>query len=281
METAEQLPYSRNEVTGQETNLDCSKGKSPRKEQSAEGGKVEEETLQDRSPNWNDLMEENTIPEAQPCDQEEEEDGETGQAKEQVEGRDEVICEGLRVGKSERIMKQGLGGIKIADKAEIAIKKKNLEGNKINHKNSFAVLDSLVLSSKFSMMGGSTITSNLDNFDLLKELEIARHNMNERAQNLDGSPDKVSVENLPLEEMKYIEWKSDTSDSSDIEGFQKVSRRKKKRNKKSRSPIIDNKPKGNSVQPVVGADSFEGEKSRFSSRYYLRKGVPSHYKYSK
>jgi hypothetical protein len=230
METAEQLPYNKNEATGQETNLGCSKGKSPHKEQSAEGGRVEEETLQDRSPNWNDLMEEeNTNPKAQPCDQEEEEDGETGQAKEQGEGRDEVIFEGLKVRKSERIMKQGLGGIKIADKADIAIKKKNLEGNKINLKNSFAVLDSLVLSSKFSKMGGSTKTSNLENFYLLKELEIARHNLNERAQNLDGRPDKVSVENLPLEEMKYIEWKSDTSDSSDTEGFQKVSRRKKEK----------------------------------------------------
>jgi endonuclease/exonuclease/phosphatase family metal-dependent hydrolase len=129
-------------------------------------------------------------------------------------------------------------------------------------------------------MGGSTKTSNLENFDLLKELEIARHNLKERARSLEREPDKVSVEDLPLEEMKFIEWKSDTSDSSDMEGFQKVARRKKKRNKKSRSPIVDNKPKGNSAQPVVGADPLEGEKSRFSSRYYLKKGVPSHYKYS-
>jgi hypothetical protein len=193
------------------------------------------------------MEEENTKPEAQSCDHEEEDDGETRQAKEQAEGRDEILFEDTKVRKSERIMKQGLGGINIADKADIAIKKKNLEGNKINLKNSFAVLDSLVLSSKFSKMAGSTKTSNLENFDLLKELEIARHNLKERGQNLDGRPDKVLVEDLPLEEMKYIEWKSDTSDSSDIEGFQKVSRRKKKRNKKSRSPIIDNKPTGNSV----------------------------------
>jgi hypothetical protein len=282
METAEQLPYNKNEVTGQEMNLGCSKGKSPSKEQLAEGERMEEESLQNRSPNWDNLMEEeNTEPETQPGYHGEGDDGVTGQTKEQVKGREEIISEGTKVRKSERILKQGLGGIKIADKADIAIKKKNLEGNKINLKNSFAALDSLVLASKFSKMGGSTKTSNLENFDLLKELEIARHNLKERARSLEREPDKVSVEDLPLEEMKFTEWKSDTSDSSDMEGFQKVARRKKKRNKKSRSPIVDNKPKGNSAQPVVGADPLEGEKFRFSSRYYLRKGVPSHYKYSK
>jgi hypothetical protein len=55
---------------------------------------------------------------------------------------------------SERIKKQNLDGVKIADKAEQAVKNKNLEGNNIPLKNSFAVLDNIVLASKFSKMGG-------------------------------------------------------------------------------------------------------------------------------
>jgi hypothetical protein len=278
-ESVEQLSDNKNEAIGQELNLGCCKEKSPSIEQLGEGERMEEDPLQNSSPNWNSLIEEeNAETETLPGYHGKGNEGETGQTKEQDKGEEEMIAEGTKIRKSDRILKQGLGGIKIADKAEIAIKKKNLEGNTITLKNSFAALDSLVLASKFSKMGGSTKTSNLEKFDLLKDLEIANHNLKERARSLEREPDKVIVEDLPLEEMKFIDWKSDTSNSSDLEGFQRVDRRKKKRNKKSRSPIVENKPKGSSTQPVVGAEPLEGEKSRSSTRYYLRRGVHSHYR---
>lgn len=41
---------------------------------------------------------------------------------------------------SERIKKQNMGGMKIADKADMAARKRNLEGNTFIHKNSFALV---------------------------------------------------------------------------------------------------------------------------------------------
>jgi hypothetical protein len=83
---------------------------------------------------------------------------------------------------SERIKKQNLAGVKLADKAEQAVKKKNLEGNNIPLKNSFAVLDNIVLASKFSKMGGKIDNSSLEHFDLLKDMEAARCSLNDRAK---------------------------------------------------------------------------------------------------
>jgi hypothetical protein len=36
---------------------------------------------------------------------------------------------------------------------------------------------------------------------------------------LNKEVEEVDKENLPLEEIKYIEWRSDSSDPSDMEGF--------------------------------------------------------------
>jgi hypothetical protein len=81
--------------------------------------------------------------------------------------------------------------------------------------------------------------------------------------------------------MKYIKWKSDTSEPSDSEGFQIVSSRRKKRYKKKKTPVRDNKLKGKSAQPFDGLDPLEGDVSRHSSRYYLRREGKSKYRYTK
>jgi uncharacterized protein YfeS len=57
---------------------------------------------------------------------------------------------------SDRIKKQGLARIKIADKVQVADKKKNLEDNNLNLKNSFAVLNNDALVETFNMRGGNT-----------------------------------------------------------------------------------------------------------------------------
>jgi hypothetical protein len=44
--------------------------------------------------------------------------------------------------------------------------------------------------------------------------------------------------------MRYIEWRSNSSDLFDIEGFQVVSRGKKKNKKKKKSPGNMNSPEG-------------------------------------
>lgn len=121
--------------------------------------------------------------------------------------------------------------MKIADKADMATRKKNMEGNNIIHKNSFAVFDSLVLVNKFNKMGGNSTTINLEHFDLLKYLEMTRNNLKERAESLSKESNEVAIDDLPSEEMRYIEWRLDSSNLFDIEGFQVVSRREKRKTK--------------------------------------------------
>jgi hypothetical protein len=61
-------------------------------------------------------------------------------------------------------------------------KKKNLEGNNIHLKNSFAVLDNLMLINKFGKMGGDISNAKLEHFDLLKDLEVARNDLKNRVK---------------------------------------------------------------------------------------------------
>jgi hypothetical protein len=57
---------------------------------------------------------------------------------------------------SQRIKDQNLEGIKIADKASLVAQKKNLEGNHIKLKNSFAVLSNNELVIRAGKMGVET-----------------------------------------------------------------------------------------------------------------------------
>jgi hypothetical protein len=86
-------------------------------------------------------------------------------------------------------------------------------------------------------MGGNTANTNLEHFDLLKDLELARNNLKERAKNTNKETELENTKNLPLEEMKYIEWRSDTHDPYDNEGFLMVSRKKYRKRRKKKSPM--------------------------------------------
>jgi hypothetical protein len=134
--------------------------------------------------------------------------------------------------------------MKIADKADMMARNKNLEGNNPSYQNSFAVLDTLTLVNNFSKMGGNSNTVNLEHFDILKDLEMARNNMKERLENLNKEADEAHAENFPLEEMKYIEWRSYSSDLSDIEGLQVVSKRKKEKQMKEEISRKSEQPQG-------------------------------------
>jgi hypothetical protein len=72
--------------------------------------------------------------------------------------------------------------------------------------------------------------------------------------------------------MKYIEWNSYSSDQTDAEGFQSISRRKKKRSPKQNITPQNRKTRGGRHHPSDGSSTLEGEVST-KSRYNLRKGV--------
>jgi hypothetical protein len=132
---------------------------------------------------------------------------------------------------SQRIKDQNLGGIKIADKASLVAQKKNLEGNHIKLKNSFAVLSNNELVIRAGKMGVETSRIDMEKIELIKDLETARANLENRMENIHESSEKENMMPLPLEEMKYIEWKSDPSDE---EGFKVVSKKRSRKRQETK-----------------------------------------------
>jgi hypothetical protein len=195
-----------------------------------------------------------------------EEEGE----EEETAGDAEMIQEERPTRQSQRLKEQGFGGIKIAEKAAMAVKKKNLEGNFSKHQNSFAVLSNNEIIDRSRKMGVRIENNIPEKCDILRELEKARANLCEKEIQKGNDQDKENSENLPLEEMKFIEWKSD---SSDEEGYHLVTSRKQKKLKRR---IQKQKGKGikkGTTHPIDEVTNCRGEASRSCSRYNLRKGA--------
>jgi hypothetical protein len=121
----------------------------------------------------------------------------------------------------------------------------------------------------------------MEHIELLKDLEVARNNVRERLEEINRDNAEGSVAEPSLEEVKLIEWKSDSSDASDLEGFHKISKRKNKKGKKKKSPKKVSTPKGRSFQPDDGIDCLEGDIPRQSTRYCLIKKKQHNSKYSR
>jgi len=106
---------------------------------------------------------------------------------------------------SRRIKEQGLGHLKMADKAEALQANKNLEGNSLKFKNSFAVLENDVLLDRTNKMSINSKKIDLEFFDIMNDLELARANLIERAK--EDKQDKTNASSdteLPSEEIKFI-----------------------------------------------------------------------------
>jgi hypothetical protein len=106
--------------------------------------------------------------------------------------------------------------------------------------------------------------------DMLRELDKARANLCEKDTQKKKDQDKENSENLPLEEMKFIEWKSD---SSDDEGYHLVTSRKQKKLKRRIQKQKGKGPIKGTVHPIDETTNPRGEASRSCSRYNLRKGA--------
>lgn len=134
---------------------------------------------------------------------------------------------------SERIRKQGAGGMKIADKAALITKKNNLEGTPSNM-NSFTVLSNSDLVSRAGNMGVDTNPNIMAQFDVIKSLEEARANLVEKQNNNNETLVDDDTNMLSFEGQHLLEWRSDISDD---EGFIPISSRRKK-NKRKKSPLV-------------------------------------------
>ena len=179
---------------------------------------------------------------------------------------EEVEDKQQSVRQSSRIKAQGRAHMKISDKAEVLQAKKNLEGNSMQFKNSFAVLENSELLAKSNKMGINTKKMDLEYFDIMKDLELARANLAERSKEELPADSNASADNdLPFEEVKYITWKSD---SSDEEGFKVVSTKKhRKKQRKISSSKCNRKV---CSQPVDGIATSDGDIAKTRSGYNLR-----------
>ena len=81
---------------------------------------------------------------------------------------------------SERLRNQGNNNIKITEKAEVLLAKKNLEGNSFSSQNSLAVLDNNDIIIKASKLGIDSQNLSYEKIDLLRELEKARAGLKEK-----------------------------------------------------------------------------------------------------
>jgi hypothetical protein len=135
--------------------------------------------------------------------------------------------------------------------------------------NSFVVLNNDELISRSRIMGVTIDEAEMEKIDLLRDLELARANLNEKPNTKGDEECHETLNHLPLEEMKYIECKSD---SSEEEEFQMVIiKRSKKRKKEAKTTY--KKAKGKETQPLDGSSTSQGGVSRASSKYNLRKGA--------
>jgi hypothetical protein len=98
-------------------------------------------------------------------------------------------------------------------------------------------------------MGVNINETEMDKIDLLKDLELARANLSEKLNDEGAEQYNDPLNHLPLEEMKYIEWKSD---SSDEEEFRVVVSRKSKKKERRKQKQIARASKGKIAQPLDG-----------------------------
>jgi hypothetical protein len=125
---------------------------------------------------------------------------------EKEDGRGKFVQTEIPVGKtgkgqqrqSEKLKQQGLTHVKAAEKAEALTMDKNLEGNNISSKNSFALLSNNELMIRPHLMGVEVYNSHLETFDVLKDLEKARSNLLGKKDNNNLVDDKNKESSSPL-----------------------------------------------------------------------------------
>jgi hypothetical protein len=128
--------------------------------------------------------------------------------------------------RSTRVAGQGSTSTRIDDKAMAAAEKKNLSGTTLNSSNSFAALDDDDIIARALEMGISHDSFPSEKVNYLKDLEIARHSINEMHGKSEDIPIAQSAPQILLLGL------SDNGDD-DMEDYTPVVSRRSKKKKKS------------------------------------------------
>ena len=122
---------------------------------------------------------------------------------------------------SSRLVAQHSVQTRVEDMARSNVAARNLEGTNLNSSNSFAVLDNDDISSRMLEMGVDPASFNLDNIDYMKDLEVARHNIENKKKEVVANASEANKQVAPLG------WREE--DGGDNDGFTPIiSRRKRK-----------------------------------------------------
>jgi hypothetical protein len=145
----------------------------------------------------------------------------------------------------------------IREKAENLTRKRNLEGNDTTtDTNSFASLSNNEIVVRASMMGVKIPDNNFSSIDLLRELECARENIeNKHVHSVNDVP--LFIENNVGETTPLCMSWADENEENDDDFILVESKKKKCNKKKSKSPIIVARPITRSQKAVVR----DGDKS--------------------
>jgi hypothetical protein len=130
---------------------------------------------------------------------------------------------------SSRIAAQPNAAARIEDRARQIAEARNLSGTNLNSENSFSVLDNDSIYTRALEMGVDPSTFSLENVDCLKDLEIARHQL-DRKQQEKSNESEDSNQQDPL----LLGFGEETTDD---EGFTPVLSRKTRKAMRSASKV--------------------------------------------
>jgi hypothetical protein len=121
----------------------------------------------------------------------------------------------------EQILTRGGGQMKSSTK------KRSLQGTSLNNQNSFAALDNEVIADIAGCMGINVAKENFETFDLMKDIELDRHTLNNVKKDKIPDPNEGSKElNMIDEEIPLLQW---LDNDSEVEQFTLVQSKRKKK----------------------------------------------------
>jgi hypothetical protein len=119
------------------------------------------------------------------------------------------------------------------------LKKRSIQGISLTNQNFFAILDNMDISDLTVGMGINVSEDHFETFDLMKDIEIARHALDNVKKSKISNPNEIIEEsNLNEGEIPLLQW---LDDDYEAEQFTLVQSRKKK--KKLVSPLCLKNPK--------------------------------------
>jgi hypothetical protein len=171
---------------------------------------------------------------------------------------------------SSRIDSMGTHTVRIGARTMGTVESSNIPGTNLNTFNSFALLDDESIMSRALEMGVDPASFSLEKVSYLKDLEIARHNINNMQKSSVHTNSEISDQVLLLG-LGDISCESDRDLEED--DFTPVLSKRKKKAKKSACKVGKNGSQSKSSDATVGAQSKSFASQVKASNDHLLSGI--------